>query len=89
MDAWVRVFAWMCVFISLGYTPGSGFLGRMLTVFTLWRDCQVVFQSSYTIHHSLQQSVNSHTPNRGIYSYREIKRTEFLGFKKYLHCDLK
>ena len=58
MNICVQVFVWMYLFISLGYVPRVGVAGSYaISVFSILRNYQTVFQSGCTILHSHQQTV--------------------------------
>ena len=45
MNTDIQVFAWICVFISLGYEPQSGNAGSYGNfIFNFLRSCQTVYQ---------------------------------------------
>ena len=76
MKGGVLVFVSSCVFISLGYTPGSGimksfnFLKNHQTVFTVSQ-----FHSGYTILHSHQQCVGVPV---ALHSHQNLLLSNFL-----------
>ena len=50
MNTDIQVFAWIRVFISLGYVPQSGNAGSYGNfIFNFLRSCQTVYQSSCSI----------------------------------------
>ena len=50
-----QVFVWMYLSLLRGLYPGAELLDHVITVFTLLRNCQTVFQSGRTIIHIHQQ----------------------------------
>ena len=50
-----QVFVWMYLSLLVGLYSGVELLGQVITVFTLLRNCQTVFQSGCTIVHTHQQ----------------------------------